>query len=174
VSNNVWDFPSPNRCVIGTVGQPGERAFYLQVSQDHRLATLAIEKMQAALLVDRLDELLTQVGALGHPVAAETMDNEPLITPIVEDFALSAMSLSWDSDSQCVILECETRSDESVLPVDNVVIVRAVLTASAASEFIRRTRSVLAAGRPPCPLCSMPLEPSGHICPRANGYRRQL
>jgi len=174
VSDNVWDFPSPKRCVIGTVGQPGERAFYLQVSQEHRLATLAIEKMQAALLADRLDELLSQVVVLGQPAAAQSMDNEPLITPIVEDFSVNAMSLSWDSENQRVILECETTSDESALPVNDVVIVRTILTVDAAMEFVRRTRSVLAAGRPPCPLCSMPLETEGHICPRANGYRRQL
>jgi uncharacterized repeat protein (TIGR03847 family) len=174
VSDNVWDFPSPKRCVIGTVGQPGERAFYLQVSQEHKLATLAIEKMQAALLAERLDELLAQVGLISQPAATQIMDNEPLITPIVEDFSVSAMSLSWDSENHHVILECETTSDESALPIENAVIVRTVLTVDAAMEFVRRTRSVLAAGRPPCPLCSMPLDSEGHICPRANGYRRQL
>lgn len=174
MSDNVWDFSSPQRCVIGTVGQPGERAFYLQVSQDQRLATLGIEKVQAALLADRLDELLTQVGAQDLVTATPSMDNDPLLTPIDEDFSITAMSLAWDVEGQHVILECETTSEESALPVDDAVVVRAKLTIAASIEFVRRTRMVVAAGRPPCPLCSMPLETEGHICPRANGYRRQL
>ena len=42
-----------------------------------------------------------------------------------------------------------------------------------ARAFAERARTVVAAGRPPCPFCSQPLDPQGHICPRANGYRRR-
>ena len=40
-------------------------------------------------------------------------------------------------------------------------------------DFIDRARKVVAAGRPACPFCQQPLDPGGHICPRANGYRRR-
>lgn len=45
------------------------------------------------------------------------------------------------------------------------------LDARAARSFARRCASVVAAGRPPCPFCGRPLDPAGHLCPRANGYR---
>jgi uncharacterized repeat protein (TIGR03847 family) len=46
------------------------------------------------------------------------------------------------------------------------------LTPQAARVFIERARRVVAAGRPPCPLCGQPLDPAGHLCPRHNGYHR--
>ena len=48
------------------------------------------------------------------------------------------------------------------------------ITASYARDFVARAQALVAAGRPPCPFCLQPLDPSGHICPRANGYRRPL
>jgi uncharacterized repeat protein (TIGR03847 family) len=50
--------------------------------------------------------------------------------------------------------------------------VRVRITAEAARAFVVRAQRVVAAGRPPCPLCSLPLDPEGHICPRQNGHRR--
>ena len=41
-----------------------------------------------------------------------------------------------------------------------------------ARAFAKRALDVVNAGRPPCPLCSLPLDPEGHVCPRQNGYRR--
>jgi uncharacterized repeat protein (TIGR03847 family) len=41
-----------------------------------------------------------------------------------------------------------------------------------ARAFARRCARVVSAGRPACPFCGQPLDPTGHICPRANGYRR--
>ena len=48
------------------------------------------------------------------------------------------------------------------------------ITPSYARDFVARAQALVAAGRPPCPFCLQPLDPSGHICPRANGYRRPL
>lgn len=47
------------------------------------------------------------------------------------------------------------------------------LTPAAARAFCKRAQSVVAAGRPPCQFCGQPLDPAGHLCPRANGYRRR-
>jgi uncharacterized repeat protein (TIGR03847 family) len=46
------------------------------------------------------------------------------------------------------------------------------ITAEAARAFVDRARRVVSAGRPPCPLCGLPLDAEGHVCPRLNGYRR--
>jgi uncharacterized repeat protein (TIGR03847 family) len=48
------------------------------------------------------------------------------------------------------------------------------ITPSYARDFVARAQVLVAAGRPPCPFCLQPLDPAGHICPRANGYRRAL
>ncbi len=47
------------------------------------------------------------------------------------------------------------------------------LPPAVARAFSKRAQSVVAAGRPPCQFCGQPLDPAGHLCPRANGYRRR-
>lgn len=181
MSTNTWDFAAPDRCVIGTVGMPGERSFYLQVAQGQRMATVAIEKMQAALLVDRLEELIAEVAGVDFTGVNPILDNEPLVTPIDQDFAVGSMSLSWDVERNRVVLEfdsaetgADSLSEDATESPVAVNVLRSSLTIDAAVGFVRRTRMVVAAGRPPCPLCAMPLDADGHICPRANGYRRRL
>ena len=48
--------------------------------------------------------------------------------------------------------------------------VRVRLSPAATATFVERAARVVAAGRPPCPVCGQPLDPQGHICPRKNGY----
>ncbi len=53
---------------------------------------------------------------------------------------------------------------------DGPDLVRVRLTPLAARAFVERSLRTVAAGRPPCPFCGQPLDPTGHICPRKNGY----
>jgi uncharacterized repeat protein (TIGR03847 family) len=178
----VFLFDRPQRFVTGTVGVPGERSFYLQASGAGRTVTVALEKVQVSLLADRLDELLIEVQRrLGVvlPEEAEGDDLEPLETPIEEEFRVGAMGLAWDGDAQLVVVEAQASGDE---PTDESTILEDVeegpdvlrvrITAEAARAFVDRARRVISAGRPPCPLCGLPLDAEGHVCPRLNGYRR--
>ena len=65
-----------------------------------------------------------------------------------------------------------TEDDTDEINADEVFVVK--ITASYARDFVARAQALVAGGRPPCPFCLQPLDPSGHICPRANGYRRPL
>ena len=53
---------------------------------------------------------------------------------------------------------------------DGPDLLRVRITPLAARAFVGRALRVLAAGRPPCPLCGQPLDPQGHLCPRRNGH----
>jgi uncharacterized repeat protein (TIGR03847 family) len=184
MSRQVHLFDRPHRFVAGTVGQPGERTFYLQASGAGRTVSVALEKVQVTLLADRLDELLGEVQRrLGVPVPDEPPpaadDLEPLETPIEEEFRVGAMGLAWDGDEQLVVVEAqaagEEPADESTILEDveeGPDVLRVRITAESARAFVDRARRVLSAGRPPCPLCGLPLDAEGHICPRQNGYRR--
>ncbi|MGZ4626089.1 MAG: DUF3090 family protein, partial [Kineosporiaceae bacterium] len=61
--------------------------------------------------------------------------------------------------------------DEDDEEADGAVL-RVSISGASARAFTKRAMAVVAAGRPPCPFCTNPLDPSGHICPRANGHRR--
>ena len=54
---------------------------------------------------------------------------------------------------------------------DEVLLVR--ITPGTARAFALRAGRVVEAGRPSCPFCGGPIDPDGHLCVRANGFRRR-
>jgi uncharacterized repeat protein (TIGR03847 family) len=90
------------------------------------------------------------------------------------------MGLAWDGETAKVVVEAlapaEGEDSPEVEPLteteEGPPALRVLLTAEMARAFIQRAQRVVAAGRPPCPLCALPLDPEGHICPRQNGHRR--
>jgi uncharacterized repeat protein (TIGR03847 family) len=185
VPRSVHLFDPPERFVAGTVGQPGDRTFYLQASGGGRSVSVALEKAQVAVLAERLEELLEEVrrrGAGDVPPAAprELEDTAPLDAPVEEEFRVGTMGLAWDGETGLVVIEAlaqpESEEDAEVEPLSETDTgpdaLRVRLSAGMARAFIVRAQRVVAAGRPPCPLCSLPLDPEGHICPRQNGHRR--
>jgi uncharacterized repeat protein (TIGR03847 family) len=183
VPRQVHLFERPSRFVAGTVGQPGDRTFYLQASDETgRTVSVALEKTQVQVLADRMNELLDEVADRADtiiPPDAEPDDLEPLTAPVDEEFRVAAMGLAWDGSAEAVVVEAVAAGEE---PIDEEAILsdseegpdalRVTITPMAARAFVARARRVVAAGRPPCPLCSLPLDPAGHVCPRQNGYRR--
>ncbi|GAA4220439.1 putative repeat protein (TIGR03847 family) [Streptosporangium album] len=178
----VFDYDPPERFVAGAVGQPGSRAFFLQARGQGRLTTVGLEKFQVAALADRLDDLLDEVlrrsgGAPQVPAAAPAglTDNGPLDVPISEDFKVGTMTLAWDDDAAQVVIEAQevVAEDEEFEPSPLIepAVLRVHISAGAARAFTKRATALVAAGRPPCPLCGQPLDAEGHICVRLNGYR---
>jgi uncharacterized repeat protein (TIGR03847 family) len=177
----VYMYDPPERFVAGTVGQPGERTFYLQATVGGRETSVVLEKGQVSQLAERLDELLDEVArrtgvASAARIAAE-IDDGPLHLPLTEDFRVGAIALAWDHDGERVIIEAQEESEESLEPLaedvpdDGPAVLRVRITAEAARAFSRRAIQIVRAGRPPCELCGLPVDPAGHICPRQNGHR---
>jgi len=182
MSRIVHTFDNPERFVAGTVGVPGDRTFFLQARHGNRIVSVSLEKEQVALLADRLNELLNQV-AIAEGIVTDHFgpaDLEPLDNPISEEFRVGTLALGWNSGSQQVVIEAHavTESFDDVPDLeeetdDGPDLVRVRIVSTYARGFAQRALSVVSAGRPPCPLCEQPLDPRGHICPRANGYRRR-
>lgn len=184
MSRQIHVFRSPDRFLAGTVGQPGEREFFLQVVDGRRVLSVSCEKQQVAVLADRLGSLITEVARRFGAQA----DGEPglipvgelsLSTPVESEFRVGTMGLAWDGEGSQVIVELLALSEEEV--GEEIVLedredgpdaLRVFLSLGEARDFAKHAELVVAAGRPPCPLCSNPLDPEGHICPRLNGYHR--
>lgn len=192
-------YDSPDRFVSGTVGEPGDREFFLQARQGNRLTSVACEKQQVSVLAEHVDRVLAEVGRLSGgmvpvPPQRETAyDNEPLDAPITEEFRVGTMTIAWDPSDARIVIEMYSVSDEE-LDIDldtatddeaaealaqaeaeragEVFIVR--IAPTTARDFVARSMALVAAGRPACPFCEQPIDPEGHVCPRANGYRRPL
>jgi uncharacterized repeat protein (TIGR03847 family) len=197
----VHRYDPPERFVAGTVGPPGQRTFFLQAREGTRITSVALEKQQVAVLAERIDALLDEVmrveggaGAVPAVTPAGMEDTAPLDLPIEEEFRAGTMTLAWDPERDHVVIEVFALDDsdaataaaeateaardvpedvvlEEELVAEEMLVV--TLSAAAARAFCQRAEAVVAAGRPPCQFCGQPLDPEGHLCPRANGFRRR-
>ena len=172
MTRRLFVFDEPDRFVAGTIGEPGDRAFYLQARKGGALVSVAVEKVQVAALAQRLDDLLDAVDA---PPRRTTNDQAALEEPVVELFRVGAMALAWDAGTDVVVIEAQTPTeggDYVELPddaEDGPDLLRVRINAADARGFVRRAEALLIAGRPACPFCGQPLDPQGHFCSRGNG-----
>ena len=192
----VFEYDPPERFVAGTVGEPGQRTFFLQASGNGRTTSVSLEKQQVLVLAERVEALLDEVvrRSAGEaavpavsPPAAE--DNAPLESPVEEEFRVGTMALAWDPDDEVVVIEAQAVTDDgddgddredgdeqsSLIDEDDETgppLLRVRVSGTLARGFVVRAQAVVSAGRPPCPFCGGPLDAAGHVCPRANGYRR--
>lgn len=175
----VHEFDWPDRAVVGTIGSPGARTFYLQVRSGTQVVSIALEKQQSALLAEKIDEILDQLITVdGNPFSVPTgtppelVDNDQL-DAVEERFRTGAMSLGWDPTTAQVVIEAypltEVDADDSIqmsgedgAHETEMLLVR--MPVGSARAFARRTREIVGAGRPACPLCGYPIDSAGHIC----------
>ena len=182
-------FDPPERFVAGTVGEPGDRTFFLQAREGGRVVSVALEKVQVAVLAERLGDLLEELDRRGVSDAGRpdsealadlaAADGGPLDEPINEAFRAGSLTLGWDGGAERILVEARAQGEDGE-PIDpdedadddedgpDLLSVR--ISATDARAFVARAAHVVAAGRPPCPLCGAPLDPQGHICPRRNGH----
>lgn len=177
MAQRVHEFDWPDRLVIGTVGSPGDRTFYLQARAGERLVSALMEKEQSAALAEKLDEVLDEIMVQdGNPfsVPAEAPaaldDRAPLDSPVVEQFRVGILSLGFDPTTGQVVIEAfplVEDTPESLLepePEEPAEVLHVRIPVGAARSFCKRTREIVGAGRPTCPLCFGPIDPDGHVC----------
>jgi conserved hypothetical protein len=171
----LFIFSEPDRFVAGTVGEPGDRTFFLQARKGSAVVSVSLEKLQVAALATRLGVLLEAVDAAPAVVRGKA-DEAALDKPLVEVFRVGAMALAWDAPSGAVLIEAQPISEDEDYhetaddDPDGPDLLRVRISAAAAVSFIARAMSVVAGGRSTCPFCGLPLEPNGHFCPRRNGH----
>ncbi len=165
-------FSRPDRFITGTVGEPGERAFYVQLRNNSRLFSVAVEKAQVQAIAERLDVMISEIRKSNPLISIEKspIDDAPLESPVDAEFQVGAMSLAWDEESTLISIELYELEDDEEDSEGEILEVN--ITIGMASAFSARSRAVVSAGRLPCPFCGIPIDPRGHLCPRANGYRR--
>ena len=180
--SRIFLFDPVERFVAGTVGIPGERTFFLQARTGLRLVSVSLEKAQVAAVADRVLQILREIR-LSEPLAVferVAYDDQPLESPIDEEFRVGVIGLAYVSDRRLIEIDLQAivdsdNADEELLEIDTTSdqdILRILMTLGYAESFAKRANTVVAAGRAPCPFCGGPIDPNGHLCPRANGYRR--
>jgi uncharacterized repeat protein (TIGR03847 family) len=161
--------------IVGTIGQPGEREFYLQAKFHGAIHSFAIEKSQVSALADRIALLIGELKAADYRF--ENVISVNLEVPLIPEFQTGVIGIVWLPDSEQVLLDLQelTESEISELipeELEGPLLFKLYLSADIANNFISLARKVVAAGRLPCPFCGLSINKEGHLCPRANGYRR--
>jgi uncharacterized repeat protein (TIGR03847 family) len=175
----MHSFDPPERFVAGTVGAPGQRTFFLQARSGRQVVSVALEKQQVSVLAQRIDELLDELMHADTDILIPAVapldlaDDRPLEQPIEEQVRAGTMTLSWDTDDERIVIEVYPieATEEEPAEAGEVLVVR--LPAASARAFVERARKVVSAGRPDCPFCGEPIDPVGHLCVRANGFKRR-
>ena len=190
------EFDPVDSIAAGAVGEPGQRAFYIQAEKDGRVLSVLVEKQQVAMLADRVQMLLDQVeaqfpeagGDVPVPLAPNAGELQGDPVPL---FRAVAIGIGFDPSRRLVVLELHERpvadedddedgdeddDDDDLAAVgdeEEGYLARLYVTAAQARAMATRGSAAVERGRPPCPLCGGPLDPSGHICPRLNGHARR-
>jgi uncharacterized repeat protein (TIGR03847 family) len=157
-----YDLSSPERITVGTVGEVGDRLFLLQCRQGPILLTLKMEKQQVAVVADYLARIVRDQERPGH-----LPEELALEQPAEPAWAVGTVGVSYDQVEDRVILVIE----ELVADEETGAIARLSISREQAAAFAIQATRLVESGRPPCPLCGSPLDPSGHECPRTNGHR---
>ncbi|HIY24406.1 MAG TPA: DUF3090 domain-containing protein [Candidatus Brachybacterium merdigallinarum] len=172
---HVHEFDWPDRVVIGTVGRPGARTFYLQARTGARIVSIALEKEQSALLAQKVDEVLDQLRTVegnrySVPISTpvELADNDPL-EDVQEQFRAGTIGIGWDPSTAQLIIEAHPLPEGDDLELDEdpaagSEMLRVRMPVGTARAFTQRTREIVDAGRPLCTLCGHPIDPDGHTC----------
>lgn len=178
----IFLFDPVERFVVGTVGVPGERTFFVQARTGSRLVSVSLEKAQVAAIADRVLQILREIKLSEPLTVIERVgyDDQPLESPIDEEFRVGVIGLAYVSDRRLIEIDLQAitdsdNADDELLEIDTSSeqdILRVLMTLGYAESFAKRANTVVAAGRAPCPFCGGPIDPNGHLCPRSNGYRR--
>jgi uncharacterized repeat protein (TIGR03847 family) len=166
------------RLTADAVGEPGQRTFYLQAASGADQVTLLVEKEQVRRLAENLQTWLPELAASRPEDPAEAAAAEAgelaLSEPLEPDFRVGQLTLSYDPERDRVLVvatELQADEEEDPLEAPEPLEVRLYVTRPQLRVLARHGALVVARGRPLCPLCGNPLDPTGHICPAQNGHR---
>lgn len=162
------NFGLVERMQADAVGAPGQRTFRLWVVSDDGTAMLWLEKEELQALGVAIDQLLARLsskplwkfyGTPPEPYSPEDAPHESVV-----EFKVGQLSLGYESEKDMFVLLAHDTEDDPEGPPTFTCLA----TASQMQQLSRRITSIVAAGRPRCPLCGDPTGPEGHSCVRLN------
>ena len=164
-----FDFEEPDHFTAGAIGKPGERVFYLQAREKTVLVTLKCEKEQVRALAEYLSGLITKLGAPKGAIPTE-MDLVPFAEPA---WIVASMGVGYDEEHSRVVVDAHElfeEEEEGQRAGEEPASGRVRITPEQAQAFADRAKELMKGSRPNCPVCSGPMDPTGHVCPRSNGH----
>jgi len=166
MENAEHDFGEATSVDAESIGQPGNRTFRLLVQSSTRAASIWMEKQQLAGIAVWLDEVLERLDR-EQPSDEPSVDPSPVGAIFEVEFRVTQIGLGYSEEDHLFAIHA---FDERM--VDGAPAFRCLLTRGQARALSRKITEVVSGGRPLCPLCEMPIDPDGHVCPRSNGHHK--
>lgn len=171
------EFRNTTRFIPGTVGDPGQRVFFLQIGDEVDTVTLKLEKQQVRALAEFLRTVLDDL-----PSSTRQSGSNEFLPPEDADWVVGQIAVGVDEAESKVVLVIDELvpdpdgDDEFEIELQEHFgwdesagsQVRAHVSVDLAATFIVSSEELMGSGRPPCSLCGQPLDPEGHACPRLN------
>ena len=166
----IYELDPVDAISVTAVGEPGQRKFFLLAKGSGRTLTLGCEKAQIQALIVRLHQML-EAQKIEAPEEAPAATDAA--APGDPEWQIGEMGLGYHEARQMfVLVASEGAAGEQPEPApDELPSVRFWLSHDQVATFSKQAESVLSAGRPLCPRCGLPMDPSGHPCPVMNGAR---
>jgi uncharacterized repeat protein (TIGR03847 family) len=168
MSGAYFEFEEVDSFTTGAIGKPGARTFFLQARQGHTRVAVKCEKQQVSAIVQYLRTVLHDLPPADDRPVPDALE---LTEPVEQAFVLGPIGLGYDRTSDRLVVQLE-----EIAPVDEEGVteeghdghIRLYVTRGQAAAFCDHADHVVAAGRPDCRWCSLPIDPDGHACPRMN------
>jgi uncharacterized repeat protein (TIGR03847 family) len=182
-----FEFGEVDAFTAGTIGEPGQRIFFLQARNGGEIVTLKCEKQQVAALGQFLERLMQDLPAPSEGPLPSALD---LVDPVEPAWIAGQLAVAWEPELDRFVVvvaelvpaaegdadeEEDADTDEGgesfeldPLDVSDRGTLRLELTRGQALAFSGRATELVAAGRPSCRFCGQPMDPDGHPCPRMN------
>jgi uncharacterized repeat protein (TIGR03847 family) len=150
---------------VGVIGEPGHRAFYIEARDQFRALTILVEKVQVQALAERAVEVLQ-----GEEVGPEEVPAE-LSQPVRPDWRAGQIGLGLDPDRKMIVIVAQESApdDDQEADPETLATARVWVRPAQMLAFAVKSLELVASGRPLCPVCGLPIDPEGHLCPRKNG-----
>src|SRR5688500_1822192 len=161
-----FEMPDLDVLTTGTLGPPGQRVFFIQARRGAEVVSLRLEKQQVTAMADYLAGMLEELAPADVADRPSPADME-LTEPVVAEWIVGALAVAYDADTDRLVIVAEELVEEGEEGAD----ARLRATREQVAAFVDRAREIVAAGRPPCQWCGLPLDPEGHVCPNTNGPR---
>jgi len=149
-----------------SIGEPGQRRFRLLVRAASQSASIWMEKQQLAGIGSWFNEVIEKLDR-EQPSSDPDVQPLPFDNVFDLDFHASQIGLGYAEQDGLFAVHAFDEAGAAGPPA-----FRCLVTRGQSRVLSRKIAEVVAGGRPLCPLCGTPVEPSGHVCPRSNGHSR--
>ena len=169
MESTPYDFGPVARLDAESQGPPGQRTFRLLVTSDQGTASLWLEKEDLQTLGLAIEQFLAQLSGrpqwklYGAPPAPYQPPRGFPLKPLVE-LKVGQLSIGYEDTSGLFVLLIH---DVDADP-DGPASFTCLASSSQLEALSRRIESIIAAGRPRCPLCGDPMDRDRHACIRSN------